>query len=105
MPQRLAFQQLHGNEGAPVVFINVVDGADVRVIQRRGGPRFALEPLEGLTVLGKVLRQELERYQAAELGVLGLVDDAHASPAQLLENAIVGDRLAGHKGKGLERSS
>src|SRR5439155_20517313 len=36
---------------------------------------------------------------AAELGVLGLVYDAHAPAAQLLENAVVGDRLARHKGE------
>src|SRR5439155_11475249 len=58
-----------------------------------------LEPFEGLMVLGKVFGQELEGYEAAELGVLGLVHDAHASAAQLLENAVVGDRLARHKGE------
>ena len=105
MPQRLALQQFHGNEGAAFVFIDVVDGADVRVIQGRGGPRFALEPFEGLMVLGKVFGQELEGYEAAELGVLGLVYDAHAPAAQLLENAVVRDRLARHTGNGLKRSS
>ncbi len=45
LPQRLAFQQLHGDEGPLLVFANVVNDADVGVIQSRGGARFALEPL------------------------------------------------------------
>ena len=40
--------------------------------------------------------QELERYKAAELGVLGLVDHTHAA-AKLLQDAVVGDCLADHR--------
>jgi hypothetical protein len=38
--QRLAIQKLHDNEGLSVLFVNLVDRADVRVIQ--GGGSFGL---------------------------------------------------------------
>ena len=44
--QRLALQQLHGNERVAVGFVNVIDCADVRMIQRRGGASFAFETLQ-----------------------------------------------------------
>ena len=53
--QRLAFEQFHGDERLAFVFVNVVNGADVGVIQRRGSARFALEALEGLAVDARAL--------------------------------------------------
>jgi hypothetical protein len=46
--QGLAFEQFHGDKGLPIVLINLVDGANVFVIERRRGPRFHAEALEGL---------------------------------------------------------
>ena len=37
-----------------------------------------------------------QRHTSAEAGVLGLVDDAHAPAAELLEDPVVGDGLADH---------
>ena len=47
--QRLALEQLHRDEVLPLVLVDVVDGADVRVIQGRG--RLGL-PLEALSAPG-----------------------------------------------------
>jgi hypothetical protein len=43
------------------------------------------------------LRQELERHEAAELGVFGLVHHAHAAATELFPNAVVGNGLADHE--------
>ena len=40
--------------------------------------------------------EELQRHHAAELGILGLIDDTHAAAAQLLQDAIVRNGLANH---------
>ena len=39
-------------------------------------------------------RQEFERNLALELGVLGLVEDAHLALAELVEDLVVADRGA-----------
>lgn len=64
-PQRLPFQQLHDKEGAALVLANVIEGADIGVIQRGGGAGLPLET-------------ELQRDGAAEACTFGLVDFAHA---------------------------
>jgi hypothetical protein len=46
LPQRLALQQLHYDEGLPFVFLHFVNGANIGVIQRGNGARFALETLQ-----------------------------------------------------------
>ena len=92
--QRAAFQILHGDEGAAVLLADVVNGADVGMVQSGGGPRFALEPAQRLPVARQVVRQELEGHEATESSVLRFVDHAHAAAAELLDDAVVGEGLA-----------
>ena len=94
--QGLAVEQLHRDEGPALMLVHVVDRADVRMLEGGGSAGFALQALESLSVLGELIRQELQGDAAAELEVLGLVDDAHAPASELREDAIVGDRLADH---------
>ena len=94
--QRLAFQQLHGDEVASAVLPDLVDSADIRVVQSGGGARFALKTVEREGIFFRLRRQELERYVAAQVDVLGFVDNAHPSAAQLREDAVVRDGLADH---------
>jgi hypothetical protein len=96
MLEGLPFEILHDDEGLAFMLADLVNRADVRVVQHRGGARFAFETFESLRVQGEAVGQELERYKAAELGVLGLVDHAHPSAAELFQNAVVCDRLANH---------
>ena len=63
----------------------------------RSGTRFALKTIDSVWVAGEFRRQEFERNKAAELGVLGLVDYAHAAPAELFDDPVVRDGLADHK--------
>ena len=65
------------------MLLNSVDGADVGVIERGRSLRFALESFQGLPVPREFFRQELQGNGALELGVFGLIDDAHAAAAQL----------------------
>ena len=76
-----AVEVLHGDEGLSVFFADVVDGADVGMIQSGGGFGFAAETLESLTVLGYVFREELQGDETIEAGVFGFVDHAHAAAA------------------------
>src|SRR5262249_10574980 len=88
------FKQLHDEEGLAAVLVDVVDRADVRVVQGGGGPGLAAEALQRVAVVGVPFGQELEGHVPAEPGVLGPVDHAHAAAAEALQDAVMRDDLA-----------
>ena len=102
LAQRLALEQLHRDEVLALVLVDLVDGADAGVVEGGGGAGLALEALERGRVPRHLRGQELERDVAAELRVLGLVDDAHAAAAELRRDPVVRDRLADHSRPSLE---
>src|SRR5271155_4263580 len=103
MLQSEAIQKLHGDEGLAVLIVNLMNGADVRMIERRSGPGFALKTAESLRVLRAVVRQELESNQAPELDVFSFVDHPHSATAKSFDDAIVRDGLPEHQGQILRR--
>ena len=81
-----------------VVLADVVDRADVRVVQRRGDARFARGSGRAPRDRPRGRRQELQRDLPAEPDVLGAVDDAHAAAAQPLDDPIMANGCADHSG-------
>ena len=97
--ERLAFVIGHGQEHAAVgALVDLVDRADVRMIERRNRACFDQQALLGLLVLEQRQRQELQGDGAFEARVFGLVDLAHPSRAEEGQDAVVGDSVAeGHE--------
>src|SRR5580658_7292933 len=81
MLQRLSVQKLHRDEGSPGLLADVVNRANVAMVQRAGGPSLTLESDNRSYIRGEILRQELQRYQPSEPGIARLIDDAHAPAA------------------------
>src|SRR5208283_47151 len=79
--QGCAVKVLHDDEGLAVLLANVVNGADIGMIERGCSPGLAAETLEGLAVPGYIFGEEFEGDEAIEAGVLGFIDDAHAAAA------------------------
>src|SRR5262245_25639320 len=73
MLQRLAFEQLHHNELPPFLFADVVNRADVRMVQGRSGSGLALKSLNRMAVLGNFIGQEFESDLAAKPSVFSFV--------------------------------
>ncbi len=94
--KRFALEQLHRDEVPALVHADVVDRADVRVIERRRDSCFPQEPLDVLRRHAVALGQELQRDVPAKPRVLGLIDDAHPAGTELADDAIVLDLLADH---------
>src|SRR5580658_1440521 len=94
--QRHAIQKFHGDEGLSVLVINFVYGADVRVIQCRSRLGFALKAGECVRVFGYVVGEELKSNKATEFDILSLIDDAHPTTTEFLDDAVVRDGLADH---------
>ncbi len=51
---------------------------------------------ECLRFLCDIVGKEFQRDEAAELGVLSLIDNTHAAATELLDDAVVRDGLAEH---------
>ena len=96
MFQRRAVQVLHDDERLAVLLADVVNGADIRMIERRRSPRLAAESLQRLPVLGHFLRQEFQRDEAVKPSVFRLVNHTHAAAAKLFDDAVMRDNLAHH---------
>ena len=88
----------------PVSLVNFVDRANVLVIQARGCLGFANETGLVLGVFERVRGQELQSDRPFQLGVLGLVDDAHPARPEFFEDFVMRDGLADHHGLTLPRS-
>ncbi len=89
--ERLALDQLHRDVQIPVDLANLVDRADVRVIQRGGGPSLAHQSSRGLLVAVGGLRQHLDRDVAIQSEIARTIDFAHPSGAQPANELIVAE--------------
>ncbi len=93
---RAAVHERHGDEQPIVDVVDLVDGADCRMIQHCRGARFSNETaFVGLAAEGFAL-QELQGHHSIELGVLGLVDHSGAAFADPLQNSVVRNRATDH---------
>ena len=91
--QRRALQILHGDERSSVLLADVVDRADVRMVERRCGPGFALKAAQGLGITRQIFGDELERNGTVKPRIFGFVHHAHPAAAELLDDAVVRERL------------
>jgi hypothetical protein len=93
--QRLAVDVLHDEVGGAVVLRDVVEGADVRMVERRDRSRFALESTLESCVSCVLRPDELDRDDAAEPAVAGPEHTAHAAVAELPLELVGSDAIAG----------
>jgi hypothetical protein len=89
-------QKLHGDESVALVLSDVINSADVGMVQGRCRLRLALEAGERLRVLRYFIGQKLQSDEAMETGVFGFVHHTHPATAELLDNAVMRYGLANH---------
>src|SRR5713101_4368211 len=97
MLQRHPVEKLHDKKWMAILLPDLMDGADIGMIECRRRLGLALEAGQGLRVFGDVIGQKLQGHKSVEGHVLGLVDHAHAAAAQLLDDPVVRDGLADHQ--------
>ena len=73
---------------------NLINGANIRMVQCRGRAGFLLEALQRPGILAVLPRQELQCYVSLQLQVFGPENDTHSASAQFVKHQIVGDGLA-----------
>ena len=99
--QGLPLHVLHHDERSAVVLGHVVDGADVGMIERRGGACFAKEPLAGIPARRQIRKEYLDRDFAFELRVLGEEHFAHSAAAKGRADPVVRNRAVGFQSGGI----
>ena len=90
---------LHHQEQFVAVCANFEDLADVWVIQRSDGQRFAAKTLPRLAVGRHPCRQELDGDLAFEPGIPGAIHLAHAARAKWCNDFIDAEAGAGNEGQ------
>ena len=102
--ERLPLEQLHHDERLTAgvgILADLVDGADIGVIQRRGRARLAAQPLDCGRMITRLRRQHLDRHLPSERDVLGTEDEPHAAAAELIDDPVVREGAADHQGPGI----
>src|SRR5215469_870477 len=88
MLERLTIQELHGDERLAFVLANLVNGADMRMIERRSSLSLALETFKGLRVVRQFWWKEFESDSTVEPRVFGLVHHTHPATTELLRDCL-----------------
>ena len=88
--ERFALEQFHGDEELAAVFTDLVDLADVRMVDARCGARFTPEALPRRLVAGD-RRHRLQCDRAAEPLVACGVHDTHRARSKLVGDCVVPD--------------
>src|SRR5262245_36293484 len=80
--QRFALDQFEDKKPHVADFLEIVDGCDVRVIERRQNFRFTLESTKSIVIARKLFGHNLDRDFTLQLGVTSAVNLAHPALAE-----------------------
>jgi hypothetical protein len=80
--ERLAIDQLHGEKGQAVVFADLVDRADVGMIDRGRRAGLPQQAGAGRVVIRVSRAQDFDRHVTTEFVVVGAIHVAHAAGAE-----------------------
>src|SRR5437016_1375541 len=105
MLQRNPVQKFHSNECLPVLLADVMNRADIGVVQSGSGTRLTAKAFQCLRVTGEFFRQKLQSHKAAEPSVFGLIHDPHSATTEFLDDAVVRNGLADELGRSGHRGN
>src|SRR3982074_940170 len=97
LPDVLALDILHRDEMYAFNFIEIENGADVGMVQKKGKPRFAFKAFKIGLPRSQLRRQNFDDDGAAKFRVGRFVDCALPAHTELFQNAIVMQGLADHE--------
>ena len=86
--QSFSFEKLHHQIVGAILRANVVELADVRMVQRRNRPRLALHALFQLRRRRKMRGENFDRDRAVEARVAGAIHFSHAARAEQRLNFV-----------------
>ena len=93
MLQRDAFKKLYHQESVAILLANVMNGADIGMVQSGRRLRFPLESSQRVGIARQLFRKEFQGNEAMQTRVFGLVDHAHSTATESLVDTVVRNRL------------
>ena len=96
--QRLAFDELHHQVGQLALPADVIERADVGVIELGNGVRFVIEAVAEPGIGREHRRHDFDRDNPIEARVLGPIDFAHAALADERQDFVRAKPVAGGQG-------
>ncbi len=83
-----AFQKWHGNVGDAALFIDLINGNEVIMLELGSGPRLAHEPVLRSGLACETGQHRFQGDGALQAGILGKEDNAHSSTSENFQHAI-----------------
>jgi hypothetical protein len=99
--ERFPFDVFHYEIVNSVLMANVMESADVRMIQAGDCSRFSLKSLAQFQVTGMVIWEDLDGNDSVKTGIAGAVDLAHPASANTREDFVRAQTFAGDDRHGL----
>ena len=94
--QLLPRDELHRDEMDSLGFVDLVNGRNVRMVDRRRRLRLLNEPSALAFVRHELGRQDLHRHFAIEPGIEGSIHHSHTAPAELFLDSVMGQGAPDH---------
>ena len=91
-----AVEKFHGDEGFAVLLADVVNRADVGMIEGRSGLRLTLEAGQCLRVAADLIGEEFQGNEPMEACVFGFINNTHPAATEFFDNTVMGDGFADH---------
>ncbi len=93
--QRRSGQKFHGDERAAALLADVINRADIRMVERRSRFGLTLESFQRLRIARQFVREEFQSHSAVQPGVFSLKNDTHPAATKLFEHTIMGNSPSG----------
>src|ERR1051326_9450085 len=93
----LPIYQFHDDVEFAVSLADIVDGADVGMREGRGGAGFMEQTLAGRRVEPRIFLDDFDSHLAVKHFVVGAIDNAHTTFADLGDDAAMAENLADHE--------
>ena len=103
--ERSPVHKFHHDVALAVGFAHVVNRANVGMIQRRRGTRFAQQHRTRIRVVIQFFREEFQRYVAVQAVVVSAIHHAHSALANFFDDSVMRDALVAHKWGPLKSAS
>ena len=91
-----AVEELHGDEGLALFLADVVNRADVGMVESGRGLGFALKAGQSLRIVRDLFGEKFEGDETMEACVLRFINNTHPATAQLCDDVVMRDGLPNH---------